>query len=59
MNVNLKKIKILEPKVKINTELKTITREPSGGNNNQAVNIFGRLQSAGTPIIGNIEILEV
>ena len=32
MNIKLKKIKILEPKVKIITGLKTITREISSGN---------------------------
>lgn len=58
MNVNLKKIKILEPKVKITTELKTISREPSSIDAH-AVNVFGKIHFVGTPILGNIEILEV
>ena len=33
MNIKLKKIKILEPKVKITTGLKTITRESKGEKN--------------------------
>lgn len=48
MNVNLKKIKILEPKVKITTELKTISREPSSIDAH-TVNVFGKIHSVGTP----------
>lgn len=57
MNVNLKKIKILEPKVKINTELKTITRESSGRDilpyYTLALNI-----TAGNYILGKAEQME-
>lgn len=57
MNVKLKKFKILEPKVKIITGLKTITREISSGN--VASNAYVICDSAGSSVIGNAEELEV
>ena len=59
MNVNLKKIKILEPKVKITTELKTISREPSGNTNIVSYNAIIINNTAGYYICGNAEPLEV
>lgn len=44
MNINLKKIKILEPKVKITTGLKTIAREPHSGDKAASnASVFGSL----------------
>lgn len=57
MNINLKKIKILEPKIKIITGLKTITREISSGN--VASNAYVICNSAGVYIIGDAKELEV
>lgn len=50
MNIKLKKFNILEPKVKITTGLKTITREPSG-KSNEPVNAALFSESAGNSII--------
>lgn len=52
MNINLKKIKILEPKVKITTGLKTVAREPQSGEN-EAKSAIGVETLAGVHVLGN------
>lgn len=54
MNINLKKIKILEPKIKITTRLKTITREPHSGKN-EAKSAIGIETLAGAHILGSAD----
>ena len=54
MNINLKKIKILEPKIKITTGFKTIAREPHSGEN-EAKSAIGIEALAGVHILGNAE----
>lgn len=58
MNIKLKKFKILEPKVKITTGLKTITREAQGEKN---VPSPSALMSDGTSltIVGVAEMEEI
>jgi hypothetical protein len=55
MNIKLKKFNILEPKVKITTGLKTITRESKGEKN---IPLPSSLMSYGTPptIVGVAEM---
>lgn len=57
MKINLKKIKIHQPKVKIITGLKTITREISSGN--VASNAYVICDTAGVYMIGEAEFGEV
>lgn len=55
MNIKLKKFNILVPKVKITTGLKTITCEPSGGDNTP-VSAMLVANLAGDSIIGNAQM---
>lgn len=54
MNINLKKIRILEPKIKIITGLKTITRDPQSGDN-EAKSAIGIESLAGLHVLGVAE----
>ncbi len=56
MKINLKKIKIHQPKVKIITGLKTITREISSGN--VASNAYVICDTAGVALLGSMEYLD-
>ncbi len=56
MKINLKKIKIHQPKVKIITGLKTITREISSGN--VASNAYVICDTAGAALLGSMEYLD-
>lgn len=56
MKINLKKIKIRQPKVKIITGLKTITREISSGN--VASNAYVICDTAGAALLGNMEYID-
>lgn len=56
MKINLKKIKIHQPKVKIITGLKTITREISSGN--VASNAYVICDTAGAALLGVMEYLD-
>ena len=57
MNINLKKIKILEPKIKITTGFKTISREPHSGDN-EAKSAIGIETLAGAHVLGSIDFTE-
>ena len=57
MNIKLKKFKILEPKVRINAGLKTISRESKIEIKASRACLVGYL--AGIPIIGNATFEEV
>ena len=57
MNINLKKIRILEPKVKITTGLKTIAREPHSGEK-EAKSAIGIETLAGVHVLGSIDFTE-
>ena len=54
MNINLKNIKILEPKIKITTGFKTIAREPHSGDN-EAKSAIGIETLAGVHVLGSAE----
>lgn len=58
MNVKLKKFKILEPKIKITTGFKTITRELQSGGN-EAKSAIGIETLAGVHVLGDFSAVNI